>query len=69
MSFDIRPGYREAGNTGRLGALISVGYYGFSWSVATSGLYGLDLNFGATALDPSSSDYRAHGLPLRCLSE
>ncbi|WP_294594883.1 hypothetical protein [uncultured Rikenella sp.] len=48
---------------------MSVGHYGFSWSSATSGIYGLDLNFYSQSLSTSYSDSRAHGFQLRCLSE
>ena len=48
---------------------MSVGHYGFSWSSATSGIYGLDLYFGSRYLSPSTSDSRANGRQLRCLSE
>ncbi|WP_300400623.1 hypothetical protein [uncultured Rikenella sp.] len=47
----------------------TVGYNGFSWSSATSGIYGLDLNFTSRYLYASYSDGRAHGFQLRCLSE
>ncbi|WP_300646563.1 hypothetical protein [uncultured Rikenella sp.] len=46
-----------------------IGHYGLSWSATTGNIYALDLNFGVTYLDPSSSNGRACGLQLRCLSE
>ncbi|WP_294598889.1 hypothetical protein [uncultured Rikenella sp.] len=48
---------------------MGVGSSGFSGSSATSGVYGLDLNFGSQDLNASSSDRRAFGFQLRCLSE
>ncbi|WP_304708788.1 hypothetical protein [uncultured Rikenella sp.] len=48
---------------------MNVGNYGCSWSSATSGINGLDLNFNSQYLNTSSSDSRAHGFQLRCLSE
>ena len=59
------PGYRSSGS----GAPVSVGNNGFSWSSATSGIYGLDLNFHSQPLYTSYSDSRAHGFQLRCLTE
>ncbi|WP_294600406.1 hypothetical protein [uncultured Rikenella sp.] len=59
------PGYRGYGE----GALWHVGNYGFSWSSATSGIYGLDLGFSSQYFGTSGSDYRSHGFLLRCLSE
>ncbi len=63
------PGYRDFGRTGYGGVARLVGYFGFSWSSATSGIYGLDLNFYSQHLYTSYSDYRGHGFQLRCLSE
>ncbi len=63
------PGYRDFGRTGYGGVARLVGYFGFSRSSATSGLYGLCLDFHMTSLDPSCSDYRGYGFQLRCLSE
>ncbi|WP_294599620.1 hypothetical protein [uncultured Rikenella sp.] len=59
------PGYRgsDAGDP------VYIGHYGLSWSATTGNIYALDLNFGVTYLDPSSSNGRACGLQLRCLSE
>jgi len=52
---------------------VKVGYFGFSWSSAfyDSGDHyrGLCLDFHSQSLDPSCSDYRGYGFPLRCLSE
>ncbi|WP_300646449.1 hypothetical protein [uncultured Rikenella sp.] len=45
-----------------------VGDYGYSWSSAVSGTYGVFLLFGTQALLPSNVYYRGHGLQLRCLS-
>ena len=63
------PGYRDAGNNGRLGALAHVGNYGFGYSSSVSGSTGVYLDFYVTGLNPSYAYLRAHGLPLRCLSE
>ena len=59
------PGYHDGGG----GALWYVGNHGFSWSSATSGIYGLHLVFNVAQLYPSSAGYRAYGFQLRCLSE
>ena len=63
------PGFRDAGYFNAPGRLSGVGYGGFSWSSATGGIYGLDLNFSSQRLYTSYSDSRAYGLQLRCLSE
>ena len=63
------PGYRGAGNDGRLGALTLVSNNGFSWSSAISGIGGMFLYFNAQSLNPSGAVNRGHGLQLRCLSE
>ncbi len=65
------PGLRggDADNNGRLGAPVDVGNAGFSWSSTFSGTLGMTSGFSAPWLAPSSSGYRAHGFPLRCLSE
>ncbi|WP_304708568.1 hypothetical protein [uncultured Rikenella sp.] len=61
----LAPGFRDAHSGDR----VTVGNYGFSWSSATSDIRGLDLNFHSQYLDTGSSDNRAHGFQLRCLSE
>ncbi|WP_297623468.1 hypothetical protein [uncultured Rikenella sp.] len=48
---------------------MTVGNYGLSWSSATSDIRGLDLNFHSQHFNTGSSDNRAHGFQLRCLSE
>ncbi|WP_294596821.1 hypothetical protein [uncultured Rikenella sp.] len=63
------PGFRDAGNHGRLGDLMNVGYGGYSWSSAVSGTGGVFLDFGTQNLYPSSVGNRGLGLQLRCLSE
>ena len=63
------PGFRDAGYFNAPGRLSGVGYGGFSWSSATSGIHGLGLYFHSQHLGTSHSDYRAHGFQLRCLSE
>ena len=64
------PGYRDFG---RLGALGGVGNSGYGWASTSydSGDHyrGMYLHFGATALHPSLTTYRAYGRQLRCLSE
>ncbi|WP_304709090.1 hypothetical protein [uncultured Rikenella sp.] len=65
MPSGTAPGYRERAN----GGLSSVGDGGFSWSSATSGIHGLDLDFYSQSLNTSASGSRAHGFQLRCLSE
>ncbi|WP_300829532.1 hypothetical protein [uncultured Rikenella sp.] len=63
------PGYRDAGNNGRLGALANVGNSGYSWSSSFSGTSGVFLYFYTQTLYPSNVYYRGRGLQLRCLSE
>ncbi|WP_300856921.1 hypothetical protein [uncultured Rikenella sp.] len=46
-----------------------VGHLGFSWSSTTSDTYSMFLDFDTQRLNPSTAYHRAHGLPLRCLSE
>ncbi|WP_304708663.1 hypothetical protein [uncultured Rikenella sp.] len=69
MPSGTAPGFRDSGHHGRLGGLISVSNNGFSWSLATSSIDGLYLDFGMTALNPSNASSRAYGFQLRCLSE
>ena len=61
------PGFRDAGNNGKFGALVNVGNNGFSWSSSVSGSNGVYLNFNTTNLNPSNVNNRAHGLQVRCL--
>ncbi|WP_294598401.1 hypothetical protein [uncultured Rikenella sp.] len=49
--------------------LSAIGRESYSWASTVSGLYGMKLNFGMAGLYPSSSDGRAYGFQLRCLSE
>ncbi|WP_304708818.1 hypothetical protein [uncultured Rikenella sp.] len=64
------PGYRDAGYNRILGLLGSTGNNGFSWSSAvTKEISGLALSFHSQLFYSSHSDFRGHGLQLRCLSE
>ncbi|WP_300829605.1 hypothetical protein [uncultured Rikenella sp.] len=63
------PGFRDAGNNGRFGALAYVGHGGFSYSSSVSGSNGVYLHFYVTGLNPGSASDRGYGLQLRCLSE
>ncbi|WP_294592767.1 hypothetical protein [uncultured Rikenella sp.] len=63
------PGFRDAGNNGRLGALTDVGNYGYSWASTVGGTNGMHLGFSVAWLNPSTAYYRAYGFQLRCLSE
>ncbi|WP_299457482.1 hypothetical protein [uncultured Rikenella sp.] len=63
------PGFRDAGNYGRLGSLLSVGSNGYSWSSTVSGTNGMYLNFNVAWLYPSNANGHAYGFQLRCLSE
>ena len=65
----LAPGFRDAGNNGRLGALTGVGSSGYSWSSSFSGTSGVYLTFDVTYLLPGRADSRAYGFQLRCLSE
>ncbi|WP_297626010.1 hypothetical protein [uncultured Rikenella sp.] len=59
------PGYRH----NLAGSLLSIGEQGYSWSSSASDTNGLNLGFGGTWFRFSSSDGRAYGFQLRCLSE
>ncbi len=59
------PGYRSY----TLGVQSSVGNGGFCYSSSVKGGNGMYLNFDVTRLDSGSSNSRAYGLQLRCLSE
>ncbi len=63
------PGFRGAGNDGRLGSLVYVSSNGYSWSSAVSGINGRFLWFSARDIDPINTNTRGHGFQLRCLSE
>ena len=63
------PGFRDAGDNRRLGALCSVGHSGHSYSSSVNGTVGVFLDFYAHSLNPSNAHNRGHGLQLRCLSE
>ncbi|WP_304708402.1 hypothetical protein [uncultured Rikenella sp.] len=69
MPGGLAPGFRDPGHHGQFGNAIYIGDFGYSWSSATNGIRGMDLNFSSQTLGASSSDYRAHGFQLRCLSE
>ncbi|WP_304708461.1 hypothetical protein [uncultured Rikenella sp.] len=59
------PGYRYHAD----GALNGVGNGGYSWASMISSTNGMLLGFGVTWLYPIGANNRAHGFPLRCLSE
>ncbi|WP_300829494.1 hypothetical protein [uncultured Rikenella sp.] len=59
------PGHRGHGE----GALWYVGHHGYSWASAVNKTNSLFLSFDTRGITTSYSDYRAHGLQLRCLSE
>ena len=63
------PGFRGPGNNGRFGNLIAPGFYGYSWASTVNKTNSLFLSFDTRGITTSYSDYRAHGLQLRCLSE
>uniref|UniRef100_UPI0025E5B025 hypothetical protein n=2 Tax=uncultured Rikenella sp. TaxID=368003 RepID=UPI0025E5B025 len=63
------PGYRDAGNYGRLGDPMYVGDGGYNWVSTDNGIFGMFLGFHATWFNPSHADSRAYGFQLRCLSE
>ncbi|WP_294593685.1 hypothetical protein [uncultured Rikenella sp.] len=46
-----------------------VGNYGFNWASTVGGTNGMDLNFNVQSLYSGTSDTRARGFQLRCLSE
>ena len=59
------PGYRNYGN----GTLYHVGYGGYSWSSVPTGSNTYYLYFYYGGIGPQYNNYRAHGLPVRCLQE
>ena len=59
------PGLRTYGS----GLLWNVGYGGYLWSSSLAGTRGHSLDFGSSWLNPQLNNYRADGLPLRCLQE
>ncbi|WP_300400169.1 hypothetical protein [uncultured Rikenella sp.] len=59
------PGYRAHTS----GGLWSVGSNGHSWATIVSESKSFHLSFNASILLPNSTNYRAYGLQLRCLSE
>ncbi|WP_304708825.1 hypothetical protein [uncultured Rikenella sp.] len=67
------PGYRDAGNDGRPGGLISTWNGGYIWSSTSydSGNHYRSwyLYFGMQSLGSNGTGYHATGLQLRCLSE
>ncbi len=63
------PGCRDFGRTDYEGIIRFVGNSGFYWSSTTNDIYEFDLLFHSQDLVPSYTDTRAHGFPLRCLSE
>ncbi|WP_304708827.1 hypothetical protein [uncultured Rikenella sp.] len=65
----IAPGYRDAGNNDLFGALGLVGNHIASWSASANGAYGLYVYSYKHYFGTGGSGHRAHGLPLRCLSE
>ncbi|WP_300829104.1 hypothetical protein [uncultured Rikenella sp.] len=63
------PGFRDAGENGRLGALMGVGNDGNSWSVSATKGSSLTMYFYLHGLYSGYANLRAYGFPLRCLSE
>ncbi|WP_300728516.1 hypothetical protein [uncultured Rikenella sp.] len=63
------PGFRDAGNNGRLGALSAVGNEGSVWSASANGTNGVFLRFLMNTAQSGYSSSRAFGFQLRCLSE
>ncbi len=63
------PGYRDAGNYGRLGDMNGVGNGGYSWASTVSGTNSMNLDFHVAQLYPSYVGSRGRGFQLRCLSE
>ncbi|WP_294600755.1 hypothetical protein [uncultured Rikenella sp.] len=59
------PGYRIAST----GTLDGFGYSGYNWSSTTSGTFGIFLDIYPNGFNASSTDTRAYGRQLRCLSE
>ncbi|WP_297625643.1 hypothetical protein [uncultured Rikenella sp.] len=59
------PGFRHPTD----GAFRLIGCSGSHWSCSAKDTYGISASFGMSWFDTTTSDTRAHGLPLRCLSE
>lgn len=58
-------GYRKVND----GSINGVGECGFYWSSSPNGTKnGYDLGFSSSIQNPSGSDYRADGFPVRCVS-
>ncbi|MCL2561435.1 MAG: hypothetical protein FWE10_03820 [Rikenellaceae bacterium] len=52
------------------GALNNVGSNGYNWSATpSSATNGFNLNFNSTSVNPSNSNNRGNGFPVRCLSK
>ncbi|WP_297627737.1 hypothetical protein [uncultured Rikenella sp.] len=69
MPSGTAPGFRDAGDYGRLGGVVNVGGSGYSWSVATNSIHSIFLAFDPPYLYPGYAYFRGLGLQLRCLSE
>ena len=63
------PGYRDAGNEGCFGALVTTGTVGSVWSASTDSEGGIYLDFNMNYFYSGRAHNRAYGFQLRCLSE
>ena len=54
------------------GGLTNVGTGGYAWSSSpnsASSVYGSNLNFSSSLVNPEGGNYRAYGFPVRCVQE
>lgn len=61
--------YKRGGCIDAEGRFQAVGNFGYSWSSSVNGIYGMNLHFSATGLNPSNATNRASGLQVRCLQD
>ena len=49
------------------GAFRDMGYIGYFWQSALSGIYGIHMEVNSSLVRPSSIRERAFGMPVRCV--
>ena len=57
---------------GDSGGLYHMGTIGYAWRSApssASSVYGSNLVFNSSGVDPENSNYRAYGFPVRCVPD
>ncbi len=61
-------GYRVSGS----GGLTTVGANGYAWSsspYSASSVYGSNLSFNSSGVNPEDNNSRANGFPVRCVPD